>query len=141
MKTNLPAIAALLALSGSIGQAMPTFAGYMQMAEHVRFVLTGDEDAPSSGWLAIGQSFEGYTLVAFDQSSEVLSVRQGDAVMRLPLKAARVRAERPEAPAIAGELAIAQGELAVMRQRYSYKHPKLQAQIKKVADLERQLAR
>jgi hypothetical protein len=71
----------------------------------------------------------------------VLSVRQGDAVMKLPLKAARVRDERAKAPELAGELAIAKGELAELRQRYTYKHPKMQAQIKKVAELERQLAR
>lgn len=37
-------------------------------------------------------------------------------------------------------LKAARAEVAVMRERYTYKHPKMVAQLRKVADLERQIA-
>lgn len=43
-------------------------------------------------------------------------------------------------PELEASLKTSRAEMAVMRERYTYKHPKMVAQLGKVADLERQIA-
>jgi hypothetical protein len=139
MKPKLAFILFVVAVCRS--EAALEFSAYTQTARELKFVVNDPEEAQASGWLTIGQSFQGYTLVAFDGQQEVLSVRKGDTTVRLSLKASRVKTQSSNTPELARQLAAARDELAEMRKRYLDGHPSVQRQLKKIADLEYQLAR
>jgi hypothetical protein len=52
------------------------FQGYMVTSEKPLFILSVDKEK-TSGWLALGQNFAGFSLFAFDAKSEVLTVEKG----------------------------------------------------------------
>jgi len=141
LKTSLSIAIGLFAFASCLCEAAVEFSGYAQSAQESKFVLTDTEEAESSGWLAIGQSFKGYTLVAFDGKDEVLSVQKGNTTIKLPLKVSRVKTGSSDAPQIAQQLATAKEELAEMRKRYLGEHPRVKEQLKKIESLERQLAK
>jgi biopolymer transport protein ExbD len=51
------------------------FQGYMTTSEGSLFVLSAGKER-SSGWLAVGQQFDGVSIVAFDSKTELLTVEQ-----------------------------------------------------------------
>ncbi|MDO8539712.1 MAG: hypothetical protein Q7S40_04665 [Opitutaceae bacterium] len=122
MKIRIAATIVLLALDAGVSRAAIEFSSYMQTEEQSTFVLTDTEDARSSGWLAIGQSFRGYTLIAFDRKSEVLSVRNGDTTIRLPLKPSRVKHVDSKLPELIRQLTVTKAELTEMRRKAIHEH-------------------
>src|SRR3954471_22550349 len=51
------------------------FQGYMNTSEGSRFVLSADK-AETSGWLGVGDTFNGFTLLRFDPKAEVLTLEK-----------------------------------------------------------------
>src|SRR5215813_4630308 len=51
------------------------FQGYMTTSEGSRFVLSVEKDR-TSGWLAIGEKFDGCTIIAFESKAELLTVEK-----------------------------------------------------------------
>jgi len=146
MKTK-PLFAVALALwIGGACRATLEFTGYTQLASESKFAIRDTEEKSSSGWIAIGSSFKGYTLVAFNREKELLTVKNGNSTLELPLKLSRVReGKAPEpvavptpAPDIATQLAEAKKELAELQTKYREAHPTMQALLRKIAALEAQ---
>lgn len=139
------AVALALWISGAC-RATLEFTGYTQLAKESKFVIRDVEEKTSSGWIAIGESFKGYTLIAFNREKELLTVKNGDSTIELPLKLSRVREGKAPAPVavptpapdIATQLAAAKEELAQLRTKYKDAHPTMQRLLKKIADLEAQ---
>jgi hypothetical protein len=82
---------AVLALASSPCFATLEFSAYIKSEKSPKFIVADPAQAKISGWLSIGQSFEKYTLVAFDQAREVLTLRAEGATVELPLRLSRVR--------------------------------------------------
>lgn len=117
------------------------FSGYIQTGNEFKFTITDAANKASSGWIALGQSFKGHTLLAFDQKKEVLSVKDGESTIELPLKRARVSASQTDSSDTAAQLAAAKEELARLRVRYRDEHPTVRALLAKIAALEAQSAK
>jgi biopolymer transport protein ExbD len=66
---------ATFALGAAAARAEIVFQGYMTSGGRVLFVVSLDQ-ARTSGWLAIGQRFEGVSLVAFDAKAELLMIEK-----------------------------------------------------------------
>jgi hypothetical protein len=67
------------------------FSGYTIDADRVRFVLTDPDSKVSSGYMSVGQTFRGVTLVAFDREQEILTVSNDGNNVDLPLRKPRVK--------------------------------------------------
>ena len=94
---KLAAITALLALFAiADAHADVIFSSYLRSDAGMRFVLTETESGKTSGWIAEGVSFNGFTITGFDSKQELLSVRNGDRVLSLPLKPGAVKPGAPE---------------------------------------------
>ena len=87
----------LLVLTISIASARADLAlvGIMITSERPSFALSS-EKAKTSGWITIGQSFDGYTIVAFDPESELLAVEKDGKRQELRLRQAKVGEAKPE---------------------------------------------
>jgi hypothetical protein len=134
-RTWVSITAALLVTS--VGHATLEFSAYARIGRESEFVVTDLEAGKSSAWIALGQTFSGYTLVAFDEKKQVLSVRKDNAITELVLKPASVKEGRKDSP----ELVAAREELARLRVRYLDKHPLVRAQLEKIAGLEAQASK
>jgi hypothetical protein len=66
------------------------FCGYATVGDKIRFVVTEPESGDTSSWILLGETFRGYTLVAFDAKADTLTVRSTSALLKLPLKPSRV---------------------------------------------------
>jgi hypothetical protein len=99
MKARLASALALLLLSAGAGRAALEFSGFTQTGADVKFVLTDTDDARSSGWLGIGQSFRDHRLVTFDAKEETLTVEKDGRLTKLPLKPVRIQAAQGAAGA------------------------------------------
>jgi hypothetical protein len=137
MKTTLLVSIALLWCSTTVSSATLEFSAYIQSGAAPRFVITDVEEKTSSGWIAIGQSFKGHTLVAFDQKREVLSVKKEEATLELRLKESRV--QDVGAPEIRAKLSDARKEYMNLLMHYTPKHPRVAAQLKIINELEGRL--
>ncbi len=67
------------------------FSGFFTTSKEAFFVLTDKETHRSSGWLKIGQSFGSYTLLTFDGEQDVITLRQGERLLKIPLRASKVK--------------------------------------------------
>src|SRR4051812_6729129 len=126
MKSAAFGFIVLLSFTTRVWSATLEFSGYLQTDAGTKFVVTETETARSSGWLTIGQAFNGYTILGFDPKREVLSVRNETSTLQLPLKVARVNAAKEPAMDVAAELAAAKRTLAELRKRYRDAHPEVQ---------------
>ena len=61
------------------------------------FALSSEQEK-TSGWITIGQSFDGFTVVAFDPASELLVLEKEGKRQELRLRQAKVREAKPEDP-------------------------------------------
>ena len=87
MKTFL----AFLLLSTLGLSAEVEFSGFFTTSKVALFSLTNTEAQRSSGWLKIGESFGGYTVISFDREHEILTLIQADRLLKLPLLASKVK--------------------------------------------------
>jgi uncharacterized protein len=76
----------LMAATAFSADALPVFNATLMMGKQNRFVLIGADGKPSS-WLQLGDSFDGYTLKAFDAKAEALDLERDGKVTRLSLAA------------------------------------------------------
>jgi hypothetical protein len=67
------------------------FSGFFITSKESLFSITDSENMRSSGWLKIGQSFGGYTVVSFDRDHEVLTLKQGDRSLEVPLRVSKIK--------------------------------------------------
>ncbi|MDO8540824.1 MAG: hypothetical protein Q7S40_10345 [Opitutaceae bacterium] len=88
---------AMTAVRGA--EAGIAFAGMIKEGGNVRFVLRSKATGNSSGWLAIGQTFEGYAIRSLDAPAQILVVAKDGAEFRLPFVSARVKHAAAEPPA------------------------------------------
>ncbi len=80
-----------LALLGlSCAHAQPLFKGYSVTGDAVLFALSSASDQRSA-WKAVGQNFEGFSIVGFEPCSERLTVEKGGVRAELGLPRAVVR--------------------------------------------------
>src|SRR5215217_1415768 len=61
------------------------FVGYTKTEKELKFVLWDLEEKRTSSWMSLGQSFQNYTLVAFDQKNETLSMKKDAITIELTL--------------------------------------------------------
>jgi hypothetical protein len=91
MSNALRLLGCALLLDSSCFAASLEFSGYLRVGNETHFVVTTVEEKQSSGWLIAGQSFRGYTIVAFDPKEELLFLQKGDEQVPLRLKSSKVK--------------------------------------------------
>lgn len=136
----LLALVCVLATTAT-GRCALEFSGYLQSPQGLRFVLTDTTAKESSALLQMGQTFAAHTLMEFEPQSEVLTVKRGDTIIRLPLTGPRFDRTDTTKADLARQLSAARDVVEQMRKRYRDAHPDLRDQLLRVAELERQLAR
>ena len=70
------------------------FSGFFTTSKEALFSLTGTEPQRWSGWLKLGQSFGGYAVVSFDREHEIITLKQGEEFLKIPLRASKVKGGR-----------------------------------------------
>ena len=91
MKSKAHLVLVLLLATALRALGALEFAGFMSDARAIRFVLTDTETGTHSAWISVGQSFRGYTIVDFEIKSEILVVQHDSQILRLPLRASKIR--------------------------------------------------
>jgi biopolymer transport protein ExbD len=81
---------AVFALCATIARGDLTWRGYMRTADETLFVLSVGK-VKTSGWLAIGRSFDGFTIVAYDSKDEVLTLEKDGTRQVLHLVEEKIR--------------------------------------------------
>jgi hypothetical protein len=81
----------LLVLSAAGLRAEIEFSGFFTTSTEALFTLTETEGRHSSGWLKIGSSFGSYTVVSFDREHEVITLKNGEQLTKVPLREAKVK--------------------------------------------------
>lgn len=99
------------------------FAGYMTERGELKFTLTDTETKKNTPWLVVGAKVDGYTVVGFDAKTETLTLTKADAIMRLPLKGARMVTVPAVAPKSAEPepLTAAQHQLKIQEENLAKK--------------------
>lgn len=106
MKAPLSLLACFVALA-SVLRAEVEFAGFFSTPKETRFMLADSTTRAASGWLKLNETFQGFTIAAFDAKREVILLKQGDQAKELPLRAAKVKDGRST---ITGVIDIGMGE-------------------------------
>jgi len=81
---------ALLLLCTAGLRAEIEFSGFFITSKEALFSLSDTETQRSSGWLKIGQSFGTYTLLSFDREQDVITLKQGERLLKIPLRESKV---------------------------------------------------
>jgi len=87
------AIIALICGSTAIGAPFE-FSGYISTGDKAKMMIMDLADQKSSRWLSIGDSFRGYTLITYDASQEILTLKRESEVLQLRLKDAKIAAAK-----------------------------------------------
>ena len=82
---------ALLAIGVVVLRAELQFSGFFQTPKESLYSLSDTENNVSSGWLKIGQSFRGYTVVSFDREREVITLKKAEQSLELHLRESKVK--------------------------------------------------
>jgi hypothetical protein len=67
------------------------FSGYLSVGKDYVFVITDLETSKFSGWIATGDSFQGFKIVRFEVGEDALILSKNGSVIRLALKPSRIR--------------------------------------------------
>jgi hypothetical protein len=94
---KIPVLVFTLAISIVSLRAELALVGIMISSERPLFSLSSGEEK-TSGWITIGQSFDGFTIVAFDPGSELLVLEKDGKRQELRLRQAKVGEAKPEDP-------------------------------------------
>ncbi len=70
------------------------FAGVFYLGDEGNFSLIDSESDRRSGWLQIGQSFQGYVIDSYDRTTEVLQLVSSEERLELRLRPSVVKSER-----------------------------------------------
>jgi hypothetical protein len=81
----------------SLARAEVQFDGYLIHSDGPLFSLVDTDTNNCSNWIRIGDAFEGYTIVAFDKSTDTLVVRKMAKESRLTLRLSKVTAGQSKA--------------------------------------------
>ena len=86
---KIPVLVLIMAMSIASARAELALVGIMITAERPMFVLSSEQEK-TSGWITIGQTFDGYTIVAFEPGSELLVLEKEGKRQELRLRQAKV---------------------------------------------------
>lgn len=75
-------LAALTAAAAYAADVVPSFNATLTVGKENRFVLVG-ADGKSSSWLALGDSFQGYTIKDYDSKAEAVDLEKDGKVTRV----------------------------------------------------------
>jgi hypothetical protein len=67
------------------------FSGFFTTSSKALFSLTETNTRRSSGWLEVGQSFGGCTVLGFDPEHEIISLKQGERLLKIPIRSSKVK--------------------------------------------------
>src|SRR5687767_5769283 len=70
------------------------FSGFFLTSKEALFSITDTDNKRSSGWLKIGQSFAGFSIVSFDREHEIITLKQDGRLLKIPLRASKVKGGR-----------------------------------------------
>jgi len=87
------------------------FRGYMTDNERTLFVISVGKDH-TSGWLSVGESFNGFSIVAFNPAAATLTVEKGGVRQVLPIVDGKIR------PAGAGTVLSDKGSIKITIEGY-----------------------
>ena len=90
MKASPTVLSLLSAVLLATSLAQVEFVGFMTSAEGSRFALKEEKGERASGWLALGDSFRGFKLIAHDPQRDTLVVEKEGERLELHLKKDRV---------------------------------------------------
>lgn len=97
MKTTLMTLAALAISVSAMAETSPVhFRGILKLGNEQHFSVATDGGAETA-WVAVGDSFQGYQIAAFDSAESVLVLRKDGKETRLNLAGARATEEAPGA--------------------------------------------
>jgi hypothetical protein len=91
------ALAIVLLLSFATLRAEPEFVGFMIRAQIPVFLLSVGQEK-TSAWLSIGQSFDGFQIVAFDPRSDLLVIEKEGKRQEIRLQQSHILESQPEDP-------------------------------------------
>jgi hypothetical protein len=77
---------AILLVTVIAARADVAFVGVSSGSEGSYFVVANSDTKSESGWLKIGDSFEGSTILSYDKNADILIVRSGERTLRLKLR-------------------------------------------------------
>jgi uncharacterized protein len=80
-------LAAVFAAVTYAADQLPLFNATLTVGKDHRFMLVSQPEGKSSSWLKIGDSFEGYTLKAFDAKANALDLERDGKVSRVAIVA------------------------------------------------------
>lgn len=106
----------LLGLGAASGRAEVEFVGYTTHGGETRFTLVDGAARLASGWVPVGGSFQGCTVLAFDARAEVLTVNKAGMPVRLPLRVVPTNAPAAEGGRFLSDEEIA-GAQAQLKER------------------------
>ena len=95
--------------------AAPELAGILAMPGNTRFRLV-DRETETSSWLALQQTFGGYTLSSYDPKADVLVLTKDDTRLELRLGPIRVAASEAKPPiAVKGTVQLGANKFTIER--------------------------
>ena len=65
--------------------------GIFITSKEAPFALTDTEGHHSSGWLKLGESFAGYTLLSFDREHDTITLSRNEQMLKIPLRKPKVK--------------------------------------------------
>jgi biopolymer transport protein ExbD len=86
MRTRFRWTLGVLVLATSHTFAAVEYCGFMFNARTAYFVLRNAETGRHSAWLTVGETFDGYTINAYDGERELLTLQHGSSSITLALK-------------------------------------------------------
>jgi LysM repeat protein len=109
-----PLFSAMLAclLFPTLAAAAVEFTGVLVSANATKFSLRDTTAQGVSPWLALGDSFAGYTLSSYDTKTEMLLLVKGEEKLSLHLTPGKVVDAPPAPPSRPGEHVLKPGETA-----------------------------
>lgn len=99
--------AALVAATSSAADQAPLFNAALTMGKEQRFLLVSQPEGKSSGFLALGETFAGYTVKAFDAKTSTLDLERDGQITKVTLVG---NAAIGNAPALAIPATVADAE-------------------------------
>lgn len=84
MKFKTLILAAVTAASAWAADAVPLFNAVLSMGKSHRFVLA-EQDGKPSGWLNLGDSYDGYKLAAYDPATSTLELEKNGKTVKVTL--------------------------------------------------------
>lgn len=100
------ALILLLIIPTALVRADVLFRGYMTDSERTLFVISVGKDH-TSGWLSVGEGFNGFSIVAFKPDAATLTVEKGGVRQVIPIVDGKIR------PAGAGTALSEKGSIKI----------------------------